>query len=66
MLAEEVAQNYPRVFKDLDKDLQANLKQKVCQNCNEPLKKQNIDYLLMSDGRVIWWCRVCVKERKRW
>jgi RNase P subunit RPR2 len=66
MLAEEVAQNYPRVLKDLDKDLQANLKQKVCQNCNESLKKQNIDYLLTSEGRVIWWCRVCVKIKRRW
>jgi len=64
MLAEEVAENYPREFKTLDKDLKANLKQKVCQNCKEPLKDQDIDYLVAN--KILWWCRMCIKERKRW
>ena len=58
--------NIPDRYDSLPIEMKTALRKKVCNKCNKELSSEGkIHYVVLSNGKVMWWHNYCVLYRRK-
>lgn len=58
--------NLPDRYDSLPLDLKTTLKHKKCNKCDKDLPKEGkIHYVILTNGKLLWWHDDCVTFRRK-
>jgi hypothetical protein len=53
---QEIAESAFHSIEEVSEDVQNKIKEGKCMNCNGGVSGVRINYVLASNGKVLWWC----------